>query len=58
MIDLGDSPAQRGDVVTLFGPGTAGEPTADDWALAAGTIAYEVVTRLGGRIERSYTGQR
>ncbi len=58
VIDLGDSPAQRGDVVTLFGPGTAGEPTADDWALAAGTIAYEVVTRLGGRIERSYTGQR
>lgn len=57
MIDLGDTAAARGDVVTLFGPGTDGEPTAEDWALAAGTIAYEVVTRLGGRIERTYRGE-
>ncbi len=55
VVDLGDHDAQRGDVVTLFGPGG---PTADDWALAAGTIAYEVVTRLGGRIERTYRGER
>ncbi len=47
--------AQRGDVVTLFGPDG---PSADDWAIAAGTIAYEVVTRLGGRIERTYRGER
>ncbi len=53
VVDLGDSPAQRGDVVTVFGPTG---PTADDWAIAAGTIAYEVVTRLGGRIERTYRG--
>jgi alanine racemase len=56
VVDLGDLPAQRGDLVTVFGPGTSGEPTADDWAVAAGTIAYEVVTRLGGRIERVYRG--
>ncbi|GAA1752812.1 alanine racemase [Aeromicrobium alkaliterrae] len=51
VVDLGDLPAERGDVVTLFGPGTSGEPTAVDWAVASGTIAYEVVTGLGGRIQ-------
>ena len=58
VVDLGDAPAERGDVVTLFGPGTDGEPTAEDWARASGTIVYEVVTRLGGRIERTYRGDR
>lgn len=58
VVDLGDSEAARGDVVTLFGPGSDGEPTTEDWAEAAGTIAYEVVTRLGGRIERTYVGER
>jgi alanine racemase len=58
VIDLGDVEASRGDAVTLFGPGSDGEPTAEDWAVAAGTIAYEVVTRLGGRIERTYVGEQ
>ncbi|MCW2829764.1 MAG: alr [Aeromicrobium sp.] len=56
VIDLGHRSAERGDVVTLFGPGEAGEPTAEEWAIATGTIAYEVVTRLGGRIVRTYEG--
>ena len=56
VVDLGDAVAARGDVVTVFGSGNDGEPTAEDWAAAAGTIAYEVVTRLGGRIERTYQG--
>lgn len=56
VVDLGDAEASRGDVVTVFGPGSDGEPTAEDWAAAAGTIAYEVVTRLGGRLERTYVG--
>jgi alanine racemase len=55
VVDLGDRPARRGDVVTLFGA-EPGAPTAQDWASAAGTIGYEVVTRLGGRIERTYRG--
>jgi alanine racemase len=38
----------------LFGPGTAGEPTAQDWADATGTIAYEIVTRIGARTPRAY----
>ncbi len=55
VVDLGDLPAERGDVVTLFGPGGAGEPTAVEWAQASGTIAYEVVTGLGGRIHLTHT---
>lgn len=58
VIDLGDIEAKAGDVATLFGPGTDGEPSVDDWAGSAGTIGYEVVTRLGGRIERTYRGVR
>jgi alanine racemase len=40
--------------VVLFGPGDAGEPTAQDWADAVGTIHYEIVTRIGPRVERVY----
>jgi len=58
VVDLGDGPARRGDTIVLWGPGDDGEPTADDWARDAGTISYEVVTRLGGRIVRSYRGAR
>ena len=45
-----------GDEVILFGPGTRGEPTAQDWAEALGTISYEVVTRVGPRVPRVYRG--
>lgn len=36
--------------VVLFGDPAAGEPSADAWAVAAGTINYEIVTRAGGAI--------
>ncbi|MFZ5852099.1 MAG: alanine racemase [Actinomycetota bacterium] len=59
VVDLGqDSPAQAGDEVVLFGPGEQGEPTAQDWAEAAGTISYEIVTRLGPRLRRHYRSGR
>ena len=45
---------QAGDPVVLFGAGEDGEPTAQDWADAAGTISYEIVTRLGARVPREY----
>lgn len=54
MVNLEDDQVTAGDEVVLFGPGTEGEPTADDWADAAGTINYEIVTRLGSRIPRRY----
>jgi alanine racemase len=54
VIDLGDDPASAGDEVLLFGPGEAGEPTAQEWADALGTISYEIVTAFGCRWPRSY----
>jgi alanine racemase len=58
VLDLGTgSPAAAGDEVVLFGPGTQGEPTAQDWADAADTISYEIVTRLGARVPRRYVGE-
>ena len=57
VVDLGDaSDVEPGDEVVLFGPGDAGEPTAQEWAEWTDTIGYEVVTRLGGRIVRRHTG--
>ncbi len=57
VVDLGDvADVEPGDEAVLFGPGDAGEPTAQDWAGWTGTISYEVVTRLGGRIVRRHTG--
>ena len=44
----------EGDEAVLFGPGTSGEPTAQDWADLLGTIHYEVVTSPRGRITRTY----
>ncbi|MGI8612943.1 MAG: alanine racemase C-terminal domain-containing protein, partial [Nocardioidaceae bacterium] len=54
VVDLGDSGARVGDQVVVFGPGDGGEPTAQDWAEAAGTIVYEIVTRMGGRAVRRF----
>jgi alanine racemase len=54
VIDLGDEPAEAGDEVVLFGPGDAGEPTAQEWAEALGTISYEIVTGFGCRWPKSY----
>nr|WP_307492218.1 alanine racemase [Cellulomonas humilata] len=53
VIDLGPGATeQAGDRVELFGSGRDGGPTAQDWAVAAGTISYEIVTRIGARVPR------
>ena len=57
VVDLEGDTVAAGDEVVLFGPGTAGEPTAQDWADACGTISYEIVTRIGGRFVRRYVGE-
>ncbi|WP_432010994.1 alanine racemase [Streptomyces cucumeris] len=56
VVDLGGDSAVEGEEAVLFGPGDRGEPTAEDWARAAGTIAYEIVTRVGSRVPRVYVG--
>ncbi|AJE42050.1 alanine racemase [Streptomyces nodosus] len=54
VVDLGGDEPAPGTEAVLFGPGDLGEPTAEDWAQAAGTIAYEIVTRIGSRVPRVY----
>ncbi|SFO96900.1 alanine racemase [Geodermatophilus dictyosporus] len=56
VLDVGDDEVRPGDEVVLWGPGDSGEPTAQDWADAVDTIHYELVTRVGGRFTRRYTG--
>jgi len=56
VVDFGDAPVVPGDEVVLLGPGDAGEPTPQAWADALGTISYEIVTRFGGRVPRTYRG--
>jgi len=54
-IDVTDLPAELcrpGQVVELLGPNV----TPDDLADAAGTIAYEVLSRLGPRLHLEYRG--
>ena len=52
----GQAPAAPGDTAILFGSGAGGEALADDWADAASTINYEIVTHLGTHIPRTYWG--
>ncbi|HEX7352054.1 alanine racemase [Brachybacterium sp.] len=58
VIDLGpDSDARAGDRVFVFGdaggaPNEPSAPTADDWAAAADTIPYEILTSVSGRVSR------
>jgi alanine racemase len=57
VVDVGtDNDVSEGDEAILFGPGTQGELTAQDWADLLGTINYEVVTSPRGRVIRSYRG--
>lgn len=51
VVDLGeDNDVQVGDEVTVFG-GDSGIEAAD-WGTAAGTINYEIITRIGARVPR------
>jgi alanine racemase len=55
VVDLGpDATAQSGDWVIVFGDGSRGEYTADDWGAASKSINYEIVTRIGPRVPRIY----
>lgn len=68
MIDLGQAPdssvssaqaakqapAAVGDMVILYGKPDEFVPSADEWALAADTINYEIVCRVGERVPRSH----
>jgi len=52
-VDCGDDPVEIGDVATVFGrtPEGARVPV-EDFARAAGTIGYEILVGVGGRVPR------
>jgi alanine racemase len=59
MVDLGDRGAAEievGDTATLIGNDGDHEITVDEAAGWAGTISYEILTRLGPRLPREYRG--
>ncbi|WP_194409345.1 alanine racemase [Microbacterium cremeum] len=57
VVDVGDAPVAVGDEVVLFGDPTLGMPSATEWADAAATINYEIVTRIGPRVPRRQVTQ-
>jgi alanine racemase len=54
VVDVGSAPVRVGDRAVLFGDPETGAPSADEWAQAASTINYEIVTRVGPRVSRRY----
>lgn len=54
VVAVGNLDVSPGDDVVIFGDSTTGVPSATDWARAAGTINYEIVTRIGARVPRVY----
>lgn len=58
VLDLGPgADLTEGQIAVLFGSGAGGEPTAQDWADAVGTINYEIVARIGPRIPKTYLNE-
>ncbi|WP_029149489.1 alanine racemase [Microbacterium indicum] len=55
VVDVGDRPVAIGDQATLFGDPMTGAPAVEEWARAADTINYEIVTRIGSRVRRTVT---
>ncbi len=54
VVDAGDVGVEIGDEVVVFGPGTHGEPTVEDWAGWAGTNPHEILTGIGSRVARRH----
>lgn len=54
VVDVGDDPVWVGDRAVLFGDPANGYPSATEWAVAADTINYDIVTKIGNRVRRRY----
>ncbi|MFT2712686.1 alanine racemase [Clavibacter sp. Sh2126] len=57
VVDVGDGlidgrQVAVGDDAVLFGDPATGAPSVEEWAEATGTIGYEIVTRVAGRVTR------
>jgi len=55
VVDVGDAGIEPGEPITLVGT-EPGAPTLGEWADWSGTIAHDIVTHLGSRWRRSFTG--
>jgi alanine racemase len=63
-VDVGDAPVGLGDEATFFGSADGAPSSAErrpgvpveEVAEAAGTIAYELLVRVGGRVPRRLVG--
>jgi alanine racemase len=54
--DCGDEPVEPGDEVVLLGRQGDETVSAEELAELAGTIPYEIVTRIGDRVPREHVG--
>jgi alanine racemase len=52
LVDVGEGAVAVGDRVVIWGDPANGVPSAEEWATAADTIGYEIVTRVGPRVPR------
>jgi alanine racemase len=53
-VDVGDAPVQLGDEAVIFGGQGEMHRSVDEAAADAGTIAYELLVRVGARVPRVY----
>lgn len=51
-VDVGPDDVRPGQTCVLWGDPLEGHPSVEQWARAAGTIGYEIVTRVGHRVPR------
>ena len=54
VVDVGDDEVRVGDRAVVWGDPATGAPSVEDWAVAAGTIGYELLTKVGPRVPRRY----
>jgi len=53
-VAVGTATVSCGEMAVVFGSGSVGEPTIQEWGDALGTIGEEIATRLSPRIPRHY----
>lgn len=56
LVDCGDYPVEAGDEVVLIGRQGGEAVAADDLSAWSGTINYEIVSGISGRVPREYRG--
>ncbi len=55
-VEVGDAPVGIGAEAIVFGRGSDGGISVEDAAERAGTLHYELLVRVGGRVPRRYIG--